>query len=54
MSHSRIPMISGDEVTALTGERKHVNWRAGQRKAVKRGINRRARRQAKVDLRWTA
>jgi hypothetical protein len=44
----RIPMTSGDEFDAFTGWRRVLSWRAGERKAIKRRYNRRARRVAKV------
>jgi hypothetical protein len=40
-------MISGDEQDALTGARRHLKFRAGQRKAVKRRVNRRERQQGR-------
>lgn len=43
----RTPLINGNEVAAITDERKHLIWKAGQRKAVKQGINRRVRREGK-------
>ena len=41
-------LISGDEVAAITSERKHLNWKPGQRKAIKTKVNRRARREGKI------
>ena len=46
-----IPMTSGDEVQALTSERKRFSFRPGQRKVIKRGIARRSRAQARRALR---
>lgn len=46
----RIPMKTGDEYDALTGWKRYLYWRPGERKRIKRGYNRRARRLAKVDL----
>jgi hypothetical protein len=46
-----IPMISGDEVQALTGEHHHLSFRPGERKAVKRKVSRRSRAQARQALR---
>jgi len=47
----RIPMISGDEVDALTRWRKYLKWRAGERKRVKQKYNRRERKSVKLKLR---
>lgn len=46
-----IPMNSGAEVQALTSERKHLSFRPGERKGIKRGIARRSRAQARQALR---
>lgn len=46
-----IPLISGDEVQAITAERKHLTFRPGERRAVKNKIVRRARRAARQDIR---
>lgn len=37
----------GDEQAALTEERKHLIWKPGQRKAIKKRSNRRDRRAAR-------
>jgi len=47
----RIPLISGDEHEALTAAKKHYSWRAGQRKAVKRGYWQRFRQVVRRALR---
>jgi hypothetical protein len=39
-----IPFVSGDEQDALTGWRKVLKFRSGERKAIKRGYQRRVRR----------
>lgn len=46
MTRPRIP-LKGDEQDALTGWRHWLYWRAGERKAIKRGYNRRERRTVK-------
>jgi hypothetical protein len=46
-----IPMIDGSEVQALTTERKHLSFRPGERKALKRKVSRRSRAQARQALR---
>jgi hypothetical protein len=46
-----IPMIDGFEVQALTTERKHLSFRPGERKALKRKVSRRSRAQARQALR---
>jgi hypothetical protein len=46
-----IPMIDGAEVQALTTERKHLSFRPGERKALKRKVSRRSRAQARQVLR---
>lgn len=40
-------LINGDEYMALTDERKHLTFRAGQRKAAKKSVNRRIRREGR-------
>lgn len=40
-------MISGGEVDALTSARRHLSFRPGERKAVKRRVNRRERQQGR-------
>lgn len=40
----RIKLNSGDEYDALTKAKKYFKWRAGQRKKIKRGYNKRIRR----------
>jgi len=45
MAKQRIPMIDGDEYDALChGNKSFYNWRAGQRKAIKRKYNKRIRK----------
>jgi len=39
-----IPLVSGDEQDALTGWRKYLHWRPGQRKLIKRFHRHRIRR----------
>lgn len=46
-----IPMIDGAEVQALTSERRHLSFRPGERRALKRKVSRRARAQARQALR---
>lgn len=46
----RIPMKTGDEYDALTRWRKYLNWRAGERKKIKKLYRRRERRQAKREV----
>lgn len=46
-----IPMISGDEVQALTSERKYLSFRPGERREIKRRVARRARAQVRQALR---
>lgn len=43
-------LISGDEVDAIEG-RKYLSFRPGERKAIKRKINKRLRKEAKTGLR---
>lgn len=43
----RIPMKTADEYDALTRWRHFLHWRAGERKRIKRGYNRRERRTTK-------
>lgn len=43
--HNRIALKSGDEYDALTQAKRHHIWRAGDRKRIKRGYNRRVRRE---------
>ena len=47
---SRIPMISGDEVDALSAKN-HYIWRAGMRSRIKRNYRRRFRSIVRVALR---
>jgi hypothetical protein len=42
-----IPMKGGDEYDALTRWKRFLRWRPGERKAIKRGYNKRARRVAR-------
>lgn len=44
---NRIPMKGGDEYDALTKARKFFLWKAGQVKKIKRGYNKRFRKQGK-------
>jgi len=46
----RIPMKTGDEYDALARWKRYLHWRPGERKRIKRGYNRRARRLARADL----
>lgn len=43
--------VSGDEVDAFSANHRAHNWRAGQRKAIKTGANRRDRREARREAR---
>ena len=45
MGH-RDPMKSGDEYDALTGWKRLLHWRPGERKKIKRRHNRRLRHEA--------
>lgn len=42
-------LISGDEVDAIEG-RKYLSFRPGERKSIKRKINKRLRQEAKSEL----
>jgi hypothetical protein len=42
-----VPMISGDKQDALTTAMRFYRWRAGVRRRIKRGYNRRVRKLAK-------
>lgn len=42
--------VNGDEVDAIDGKNAY-NWRAGDRKRIKRQVNRRERREARRELR---
>ncbi|MEZ2347832.1 hypothetical protein [Terriglobus sp. RCC_193] len=53
MAKNTIPMISGDEHDAFTRWRRFLHWRPGIRARVKRGYNKRRRRQSKLELRST-
>lgn len=46
MGH-REPLKSGDEYDALTRWRRYLRFRPGQRKAMKRAVNRRNRKSGK-------
>ncbi len=46
----RIPMKTGDEYDAFTWWKRYCHWRPGERKRIKRGYNRRARRLAKMEI----
>lgn len=51
MIPQRIPLKSGDEYDALSRRAKgYLRWRPGERKAIKRGYQRRLRRIARVAL----
>jgi len=45
----RIKLKSGDEYDALTKAKKYFKWRAGQRKKIKRGYNKRLRASCAYD-----
>lgn len=49
-----IPLTSGDEQDALTGWRRYMKYRPGERKAVKRRYNRRVRRDGRRQIRQEA
>lgn len=46
MMGRRQVLKSGDEYDAVTGWRRLLKWRPGERKAIKRKLNRRARKEA--------
>lgn len=46
-----VPLSSGDEYDALTRSKRYLHWAAGERKAIKRGYNKRNRKAAKQELR---
>ena len=46
----RVKLISGDEQDALTRWRKWLYWKPGERKVIKRKVNRRERQKAKRAL----
>jgi hypothetical protein len=46
----RIPLKYGDEYDALTKAKNYYHWRPGQRKRIKRGYNKRIRKQIKLPL----
>jgi hypothetical protein len=46
-----IPLRGGDEYDALTGWRKWLKWRPGERAAIKRGYRRRERKAIKAEVR---
>lgn len=50
MARPEIPLRGGLEQDALTGWRKFLAWKAGQRKWVKRMFRKRARRVARRDI----
>lgn len=54
MHDDRIPMKGGAEYDAFTRWKNWISWRAGERKAIKRGFNRRCRRESRIYLRTTA
>jgi len=43
----KIPMKTGDEYDAFTSWRKVLNWRAGERKHIKRRFNKKERKHLK-------
>ena len=45
----KVKLISGDEVDAIEG-RKYLSFRAGERKRIKRKINRRLRRIGRLEI----
>jgi len=51
MPKRELPMKTGDEHDALTGWRRFLNWRPGVRASVKRGYNKRVRRELKQQIR---
>jgi hypothetical protein len=50
MMAKRIQMISGDEYDALTRAKRFFDWRAGERKRIKRNYRKRERAQAKQTI----
>ena len=44
----KIPMKGGDEYDALTSARKYARWGRGQLRRIKRGYNKRFRKQGKI------
>ena len=44
---NKIPMKGGDEYDALTKARHYYNWSKGQLKKIKRGYNKRFRKEGK-------
>ena len=46
----RIPLKSGNEYDALTKAKNYCFWKPGQRKRIKRGYNKRVRKQTKLVL----
>lgn len=50
MGH-RQRLIDGDEHDAVTGWRRYLRWRPGERSAVKRRIRRRERHEAALKIR---
>jgi hypothetical protein len=51
MPKRELPMKTGDEHDALTRWRRFLNWRPGVRAAIKRGYNKRVRREARQQIR---
>ena len=47
MNKNKIPLKTGDEYDALTGLKKLLRWRPGERKKQKNFFNRRMRRYSK-------
>jgi len=51
MRKPELPMKSGAEHDALTRWRRFLNWRPGVRASIKRGYNKRVRREEKQVMR---
>jgi hypothetical protein len=51
MSKRELPMKTSDEHDALTRWRRFLNWRPGVRASIKRGYNKRVRREEKRHMR---
>lgn len=49
MGKSVIPLKGGDEYDALTRDRKFYFWQSGELRKIKRGYNKRVRREAKQE-----
>jgi hypothetical protein len=50
MRRIRMPLKRADEHDALTGWRKYLIWRPGERKAIKRRVSKRERRTKGQDI----